>query len=71
MFSTKYFSKGLVRKKRKLLLIFVEIVYDGTPNFQKIVYCPNHWVIITNTQLKVYLHIYPSIIEILENEFEI
>ncbi len=55
----KIIFKRSCQKEEKLLLIFVEIVYDGTPNFQKIVYRPNHWVIITDTQLKVYLHIYP------------
>jgi hypothetical protein len=41
-------------KKGKILLALVEIVENQTPKLWKVIYCPNHWIIIKNKQQKVY-----------------
>jgi hypothetical protein len=50
----KIIHKRSSKKQGKFLLIFAEIVDNQTLNFVKKIYCPNHWVTLTNTQYKVY-----------------
>ncbi len=47
----KRICKGSSFQKGKILLTFVEI---WAPNFWETIYCPNHWLTITNTQKKVF-----------------
>jgi hypothetical protein len=35
-------------------LIFAEVVENQAFNLWKTIYCPNHWVIVTNTQQKMH-----------------
>jgi hypothetical protein len=51
----KRICKGSSLQKGKILLTFVEI---WAPNFWEIIYCPNHCLIITNTQQKTFCFLF-------------